>query len=84
MSLPTGLVVSMATIFWKACFFLRSFYGVFYVTSSPHDMIRTSSLVVIAFIFSELRLCLCVCVCGGGGGGSKLNGVKRYINDSGI
>ena len=42
-----------------------------HVTSSPHDMIRTSSLVVIAFIFSELRVC--VCVCGGRGGGGGLN-----------
>ena len=53
-----------------------------HVTSSPHDMIRTSSLVVVAFIFSELRLCVCVCVCVWGGGGSKLNGVKRHINEA--
>ena len=52
-------------------------------------MIRISSLVVIAFISSELRVCVCVCVCvsvcacvcvcvWGGGGGS---GFGPFVED---
>ena len=64
---------------------IQEWLGNYYAMWRHHLMIRTSSLVVIAFIFSELRVC--VCVCGGGGGGGlplvvedhkkpALNGVK--------